>query len=125
MSRIRSHRRLGAWVALFALALQLVLSFGHVHVGNAAPASSAALAAAVVPGDDAAPGKDPDGGRHDGRDFCAICAALNLAASSVVPTVAALTLPVDHASAWVADRRTAQVAFDLHFIFREIGRAHV
>lgn len=41
MKWFRSNARLGSRLALFALAIQLVLSFGHFH-GNAAPASSAA-----------------------------------------------------------------------------------
>ena len=32
MHRIRNNRRFGGWLALFALAVQLVLSFGHVHL---------------------------------------------------------------------------------------------
>ena len=31
MHWFRLHRRLGTWVALIALVLQLGLSFGHVH----------------------------------------------------------------------------------------------
>jgi hypothetical protein len=31
---LRSNRYGGAWVALFALACQLLLSFGHVHIGK-------------------------------------------------------------------------------------------
>ena len=29
---VRSNRRFGSWAALFALAIQLVLSFGHIHI---------------------------------------------------------------------------------------------
>ena len=36
MHWVRANRRIGAWVALFALSLQLVLSFGHVHAHSAA-----------------------------------------------------------------------------------------
>ena len=35
MTRLRGNGPLGSWLALFALAIQLVLSFGHVHLGNA------------------------------------------------------------------------------------------
>ena len=34
MGWVRYHRRFGAWPGFAALALQIVLSFGHVHVGN-------------------------------------------------------------------------------------------
>ena len=32
MQWFRSRVKLGSWVALFALALQLALTFGHVHL---------------------------------------------------------------------------------------------
>jgi len=46
MRWVRGHRRVGACVALFALALQLVLSFGHIHL-----ADIASLPRIVVPQD--------------------------------------------------------------------------
>src|SRR5262245_62321691 len=35
MSWFRTRARWGSWLALFALALQLTLSFAHVHLGDA------------------------------------------------------------------------------------------
>ena len=34
MRWVRSRQKLGAWCALFAVTVQLVLSFGHVHVAG-------------------------------------------------------------------------------------------
>ena len=121
MRQVRSHRRLGAWVALFALALQLALSFGHIHLDaiglGSAPAQAATLAQGG--GDDGAPPGGPSGGRHhDGHDFCAICATMSLAASTVLPVLASLVLPVDHAQDWLAEAQTAQIPFDPHLIFQ-------
>jgi hypothetical protein len=93
MRWIRSHVRLGAWCALFALAVQLVLSFGHVHLNGGsstsvpsalstrlmAPAPSAASEAPALPAD-----QDSDG--QAGR-FCDICALIQLA-GSVTPAAA-------------------------------------
>ena len=47
MHWVRSNRRFGSWAALFALAIQLVLSFGHIHLEDF-QGSSAAVALAVA-----------------------------------------------------------------------------
>jgi hypothetical protein len=46
MSWVRTHRRIGGTLALFALALQLVLSFGHVHPRDFAGIPGSAVAQA-------------------------------------------------------------------------------
>ena len=89
MRWLRLHRRPGGWVALLALALQLALSFGHVH-GIHAAGPVAALAAA----DQAGAPAGPSG--HDGPndpDYCAICAVLSLLAGAQTATAPALALP--------------------------------
>ena len=48
MRWIRTHRRLGSRLALFALAVQLVVSFGHVHLDKIAPSSAAASAVSLL-----------------------------------------------------------------------------
>jgi len=88
--------RFGAWCALFALAVQFTISFGHVHAPeNAASASGLPPSAvsdqgraAALPDAPAVPAKPPG----LAFDYCAICAVTNLA-SSAVPAVAP-TLPV-------------------------------
>ena len=70
---VRSNRRFGSWAALFALAIQLVLSFGHIHLEGIQGSS-----AAVAPQSQAQPNApaDDDGDRGFGpHHFCAICAA--------------------------------------------------
>jgi hypothetical protein len=81
-------------LALFALAVQIVLSFGHVHVSGAAPASAAGMnALAVESNSTAAPGpalptdRDRNSPAHD---LCALCASISLLHSLVLPVPAAL-----------------------------------
>jgi hypothetical protein len=88
--------RFGAWCALFALAVQFTISFGHVHAPeNIAAAGDLPLSAlsdqghaAAVPDAPAVPAK-PAGLPFD---YCAICAVTNLAGNAM-PAVAP-TLPV-------------------------------
>src|SRR5258707_9192671 len=92
MRWFRTHIGLGSRLALFALTVQLVLSFGHVHVGKIAPGSSqGSLSLAQAPDRDGAPGPKP----HNGvDDFCAICATVSLLAGSGLPTAPAVAPPV-------------------------------
>jgi hypothetical protein len=106
MSWIRTHRRFGGTLALFALALQLVLSFGHVHARDLAgiPGSAVAQAQVTVP-------HGPDGDRADPAHdaYCAVCATIALSGSLTLPTLPALLAPSNStdASHWyrLADRR--------------------
>ena len=88
MHWIRSRLRLGSCVALFALAVQLVLTFGHVHLDGLGGHSSVRIetaAGAVAPA-----------GHHGPKaadDYCAACALIHLA-GTLVPAAAALPLPL-------------------------------
>ena len=88
MKWFRSKLRHGSRVALFALAIQFALSFGHFH-------GVAAEAAAVVVGESAQqqqPASDRDSDQHP-RDTCAICAVMALANVALFATPPALLLP--------------------------------
>ncbi len=74
-------------LALFALAVQLGLSFGHVHAGAFGPVS--AKTALTNP---SSPGTDND--QDNGNDVCAICATIALANTLVDSTPPVLPLPV-------------------------------
>jgi hypothetical protein len=117
MQWVRRNICRGCWAALFALAIQFVVSFGHIHLKDLQVASSAV--ATLLPADDAdgtGPADDDRSGiRHP---FCAICVAFNLTANSVLPTVSLLTNPVDRPHEWVADFRATHVSFGLDFYFR-------
>jgi hypothetical protein len=88
---VRANRSRCGLLALFALALQLYLSFGHIHaedLGLNPPSGVTAQAGSAAHDDDSQPAD------HDEHDVCAICVALGLTASSVIPVVAPLTLPI-------------------------------
>jgi hypothetical protein len=96
MSWLRSNRRGVTWLALFALACQLLISFGHVHLGKAGGHPDVSTVAANT-GDNSAsvppslPHKNPAGLADD---FCAICASISLASTLVVPTSPAVVPPI-------------------------------
>lgn len=93
MAWLRTNRGMAAWLALFALACQLVFSFGHVHIGKAGLGVAAATTDAAA--DDPSPAKDPAGKGVPGPagDFCAICANISLAGALILPILVALLLP--------------------------------
>jgi hypothetical protein len=73
------------------MALQLVLSFGHLHLDKFASGSIAATAA-----DAKAPASKPSPAQHpanDGDDYCAICATIHLTTGSFLPGVVPLPVP--------------------------------
>jgi hypothetical protein len=110
---------LGSWAALFALTIQLYLSFGHIHLEDLQASSTATASSQTQPNNPA----DDDHGSA-GHDFCAICAALSLTASSALPAVAGPSIPVDHPHAWAADVRTAQLSYNVHFPFQARAPPH-
>jgi Protein of unknown function (DUF2946) len=100
MKWFRSNIKHGSRLALFALALQLALSFGHFHggVAQAAPAMQSGLAnnvsAADPVGEDAQqrPASNQDSDQQQG-DVCAICAVVALANAMLFATPPLLLLP--------------------------------
>jgi Protein of unknown function (DUF2946) len=100
MNWFRKHLKFGSRLALFALTLQFVLSFGHLHFNAAQAAASIqsqtdlaqvqSLAAEVASqtqqqptGHDEQPSNEP----------CAICAVMSMANQIVFVTAALLLLP--------------------------------
>jgi hypothetical protein len=83
--------RFGSWCALFALTIQLGLSFGHLHFASSAAA--AALASAAAEPLAAAPDDPPAPTKHSRvADYCTICASIHLAGllTAEPPSVGAL-----------------------------------
>jgi hypothetical protein len=95
MRWFRSRSRLGAYLALFALAFQLVLSFGHLHLegfatgGNSASASVQAQASEPESSD---PAGHESPALADG--YCAVCALIHLAGTLSPAAPPALPLPM-------------------------------
>jgi hypothetical protein len=95
MGWVRRHNRLGACFAFAALALQIVLSFGHVHLDGAqstiahshrAVGHSITLAKAPAQAPAHNPGTDDD--------YCAICASIYLASTSLVAQAPPVPVPL-------------------------------
>ena len=104
MNWFRKHLKHGSRLALFALAIQFALSFGHFHgeIARAAPAIqtgladadlaiAAMLAAPQAHSEAAQQPSGPDTDRH--ASDCAICAVLSLANNFMFATPPLLELP--------------------------------
>jgi Protein of unknown function (DUF2946) len=104
MSWVRTHRRIGGTLALFALALQLVLSFGHVHARDFAGIPGSAVAQVSAPH-----GPDGDAADQVADAYCVVCATVALSGTLVLPVLPALLPPANSidVSHWyrLADRR--------------------
>jgi hypothetical protein len=114
MRRVRNNKRFGGWLALFALAVQLVLSFGHVHLEGIRGGAGAGISlAAERPVSPTSPAQHP---ANDADEYCAICAAIHLASSTFLPDAPQLPVPfvsqpIEHfdyvAFVFIAPQRTA------------------
>jgi hypothetical protein len=111
MRWFRSRKRAGSYLALFALAFQLAVSFGHVHLERIAPPSvgASALAAAQIPAADLNAPSNPTGREDLADDCCPICTLIHLAGTLVPAEMPLLALPT------VAGRLRLELAaeFDL------------
>jgi hypothetical protein len=116
MRWIRVNRRIGAWAALFALAVQITLSFGHIHLDKIALSRLPTHATQLQ----AAGGNDPSGPRHPAgaNDFCDICATIAMVASSVPPTPAALPALIATPYSWAREFASAPLAREAHYFFQ-------
>ena len=110
MRWFRAKMRTGSLIALFALSMQLVVSYGHLHLvaiategtGVKAVAGFAGQSSTDVPDGRAAPPIPKPQDRSAG-DFCAICSLTQLAgdvvaaSSPLLPAPNALDgAPIDH-----------------------------
>ena len=94
MGWFRSRARWGSYLALFALAFQLALSFGHVHLEGVAPvAGHASAVPGIHPASAAAAAVDPAGKEFPALadDHCPICALIHLAGALVPATAPAVS----------------------------------
>jgi hypothetical protein len=90
MRWFRSNKKTGGRLALFALALQLVLSFGHIHRDDIYGPARAAASAPVTEKSPSLPSDQPS--KH-GSDYCAICATMSLLGNSSVAQAPQLPVP--------------------------------
>jgi hypothetical protein len=89
MGWVRRHKTRGAILALIALALQIALTFGHVHVRGWSEGAVAAgmHSVALAQNSSQAPAQNPD------DDYCAICASIFLASSVFAASPPQMPLP--------------------------------
>jgi hypothetical protein len=93
---VRTRLRFGACCALLALAMQLVLAFGHTHCGNGA-ATFGTQAHSVIAGRLQAKSAAPDvpmGPAPPAFHYCEICLVSSLAGSGIPATAPSLSLPL-------------------------------
>jgi len=94
MGWFRSNVRSGAWCALFALAVQLALLFGHIHLDGLEqhPADAVGLSAQAQAADEPALPDHPEG--EADRHFCFVCRLIHLADTVVPAASPSLPLPI-------------------------------
>ena len=98
MQWFRRNIRTGSRLALFALALQFVLSFGHFHFNAALAAPAIQTQSDLAQALAAAPGQADQQPANHGTDQpadepCAICAVISLAGNMLFSTPPLLLLP--------------------------------
>jgi Protein of unknown function (DUF2946) len=109
MAWFRYRSRLGAYLALFALAFQLAVSFGHVHQIAPSLALASILSIEQSPSDQANAPSSPVGHDDLADHLCPICTLIHLAGAIVPAETPPLPLP----SIFDGLRLEAAVAFDL------------
>jgi hypothetical protein len=99
MRWFRSNRLFGGWLALFALGLQFVVSFAHVHAEDFVPASAPGLVSqattrnAATDGIVSAVAPADDHGKGLPHDDCPICASIYLISNGLIGQPPLLSAP--------------------------------
>ncbi len=96
MHWFRARLRSGSWVALLALTLQLVLTFGHVHLDAGGSASGRALATTLAHSADNPADHEAPAGTDQ---CCAACVLLHLAGTLIHAQAPTLSSPALSGSA--------------------------
>jgi hypothetical protein len=80
---VQFRSKIGSWLALTALALQLTLSCAHVHLTILHGTNYGTAITGATVNTNQHPTPEP----ADSCDYCAICASIQLAASTSLPQV--------------------------------------
>jgi hypothetical protein len=107
-------------VALFALACQFAHTFGHVHLDRFADSALASWGKAAIPaatGADQPPSQDRNGPIRLVDGFCAICASISLAGTTLIPASPVVVVRESSASElqWLYAPVAASSAAHFHF----------
>jgi hypothetical protein len=117
MGFFRSRSRLGAYLALFALAFQLAVSFAHVHLEHVSPV--AAGARAQLAGEQASAPYSRSDHKDLADDLCPICSLIHLAGTLVPAEMPPVPLP----QVFGGLRLKARVATDVSASHRVVFQA--
>ncbi|MBV9061492.1 MAG: DUF2946 family protein [Alphaproteobacteria bacterium] len=99
----RKHLRHGSWLALVALAINIVLAFGHVHAPDGTV--SGRQVASIAAGDVTDSGQSQKHPAHHADYLCPICMAAAAMDNALAPVPPALSIefadamidhPIDH-----------------------------
>jgi hypothetical protein len=117
MHWVRTNRRFGAWCALVAIALQVILSFGHAHrIEGFRPGglfqAAVHVQTTVEQGD---PASKPVGLTVE---YCAICVVIKMGASAVPPEAPASGAPIAPGKVRFAPYAEASARTHEHLLFQ-------
>jgi hypothetical protein len=119
MNWFRSRGRSAAGLALFALALQMALSFGHLHRDDLGlPPLPASDQAQVTAHTSVAPRPGNPDQQPASDDYCVICASMALVATGVPSLPPALTVPEPVRPVWPAPTPAQTLKLDVALSFR-------
>jgi hypothetical protein len=124
MRWFRANRQFGGCLALFALAIQLVVSFAHIHPQDLSPRLELGLgvknsATTVLGYDGNFFGKRTDN-HGDGlpHDNCAICASINLISSALTVQGPVLSIPANFDSVQLQSIGDFELQPNRHSLFQ-------
>jgi hypothetical protein len=118
MRWVRTNRRFGSWCALLAIAIQIIVSFGHAHrvesfrQGELLPQAGIHGQLTVEPGD---PASKPIGLPFE---YCAICVVIKMGASTVPAEAPASGVPVVTGKARFVPHAEAATSTLGHLLFQ-------
>jgi hypothetical protein len=120
MRWIRTNRRHGAWCALLAMAIQIIVSFGHAH-GIEGFRQGAFLPQATAGSHNQLTNNPDDPNSKPVRlafDHCAICEAVKMGASVMPADAPRSGVPVDVTQVQFSPHAEAPLSTSGHLLFQ-------
>ncbi len=117
MQWVRTNKRFGAWCALVAIALQVILSFGHAHrIEGFRPG---ALLQAAVHAETTLERSDPTS-KPAGLafEYCAICVVIKMGACAVPPEAPSSGAPIATGNVRFACHAEGGAGTSAHLLFQ-------